>query len=110
MRSLQNRSARMGQVIDKHGAHAEFVEAPGGTTGLLTKAYKRKEADQSLYRVGTGLRSECGLTSAMRPRRRGKPRCVLGNRAEHSSDGRTRAAWLAGVPTLALLYRAYSLA
>jgi hypothetical protein len=65
-------------VVDKDGAHAEFVELPGGSTGLLTKAYKRTEADQLAYRVGTGLFSECRSTSAMRAEAARKARrCVL---------------------------------
>jgi hypothetical protein len=96
-------------VIDERGAYAEFIEVPGRTTGLLTRAYKRKEADQLVYRVGTGLFFECRHTSAMRAEAvRKTRRCVLGNRAEHSSDARTRVAWLAGVPALALLCRACS--
>ena len=60
----------MGQVVDKDGAHAEFVELPGGSTGLLTKAYKRTEADQLAYRsapgcsLSAGTQAPCGRGGA----------------------------------------------
>jgi hypothetical protein len=48
----------MRRVIDERAAWADFADVPGGTTGLLVKDYKGKEADQLVYKVDTGLLGE----------------------------------------------------
>jgi hypothetical protein len=35
-----------------------FADVPGGTTGLLVKDYKGKDADQPVYKVDTRLLAE----------------------------------------------------
>ena len=55
---LQNRWDRMRRVIDERAASPAFADVPGGTTGLLVKDYKGKDADQPVYKVDTRLLAE----------------------------------------------------
>jgi hypothetical protein len=43
--------AELRQVIIERAASPDFADVPGGTTGLLVKAYKGKDADQPVYRA-----------------------------------------------------------
>ena len=45
-------------MIDERAASPDFAEVPGGTTGLLVKDYKGKDADTLVYKVDTGLLAE----------------------------------------------------
>ena len=54
---LADRQRRMKQVIDERAA-AMNGEAPGAGSGLLSKDWKGKNADQPVYKVDTGLLSE----------------------------------------------------
>jgi hypothetical protein len=58
VQALQNRWDRMRRVIDERAASPDFAEVPGGTTGLLVKDYKGKDADTLVYKVDTGLLAE----------------------------------------------------
>ena len=48
----------MRQVIDERGGSAGLSDVPGGTTGLLVKDYKGKDADQPVHKVDTSLLAE----------------------------------------------------
>jgi Terminase small subunit len=64
VQALQNRWDLMRQVIAERsqfyakGVDAEDAAVPGGSTGLLVKDYKGKEADKPVYKVDTGLLAE----------------------------------------------------
>jgi hypothetical protein len=55
VQALQNRWDKMRRVIDERATSPDFAEVPGGTTGLLCKDYKGKEADTVVYKVDTVL-------------------------------------------------------
>ena len=44
--------------MKRGGASEEYASVPGGTTGLLTKDYKGKQADTPVYKVDTALLAE----------------------------------------------------
>jgi hypothetical protein len=50
--------------IDQRGAHAEFANMPGGTTGLPAKG---KEADTPVYGVDTVSSLNCALARRFGP-------------------------------------------
>jgi hypothetical protein len=58
IQALQSRWDKMRQVIEERGASEEYSSVPGGTTGLLTKDYKGKQADTPVYKVDTALLAE----------------------------------------------------
>ena len=58
VQALQNRWDRMRRVIDERAASPDFAEVPGGTTGLLVKDYKGKDADTPVYKVDISLLAE----------------------------------------------------
>ena len=58
IQALQWRWEKMRQVIEERGASEEYASVPGGSTGLLTKDYKGKQADTPVYKVDTALLSE----------------------------------------------------
>jgi phage terminase small subunit len=58
IQALQTRWEKMRQVIEERGASEEYSSVPGGTTGLLTKDYKGKQADTPVYKVDTALLAE----------------------------------------------------
>jgi hypothetical protein len=61
VQELQHRWELMRRVIEERGKHADFAEIPGGTTGLLVRDYKGKDAQQPIYRVDTGILAELRL-------------------------------------------------
>ena len=61
VQELQLRWDLMRQVIKERGQHADFATVPGGTTGLLVRDFKGKDATQPIYRVDTGLLAEMRL-------------------------------------------------
>jgi hypothetical protein len=58
VQALQDRWDRLRQVIDERAASPDFAGVPGGTTGLLMKDYKGKDADTPVYKVDAGLLAE----------------------------------------------------
>jgi hypothetical protein len=48
----------MKKVILERAADPSFAKIPGGTTGLLVRDYKGKDANQEIYRVDVGLLQE----------------------------------------------------
>lgn len=58
VKALQDRWDRLRRVIDERATSVEYADAPGGSTGLLAKDYKGKDATQPIYRVDTGLLAE----------------------------------------------------
>ena len=61
VQALQNRWDRMRRVIDERATSPAFANVPGGTTGLLVKDYKGKDADQAgLHRAHERNRSTLG--------------------------------------------------
>lgn len=61
VQQLQHRWELMRQVIEERGKHADFADVPGGSTGLLVRDYKGKDATAPIYRVDTGLLAELRL-------------------------------------------------
>lgn len=53
--ALQDRWERMKRVILERAADPSFANIPGGSTGLLCRDFKGKDANQEIYRVDTGL-------------------------------------------------------
>jgi hypothetical protein len=58
VQALQNRWDRMRRVIDERATSPAFADVPGGTTGLLIRSSKGKDADQPVYKVDTSLLAE----------------------------------------------------
>ena len=54
--ALQDRHDRLNLIVEERAA--DMAEAPGGKSGLLTRDYKGKNADQVVYKLDTGLLSE----------------------------------------------------
>jgi hypothetical protein len=58
---LQHRLNLLNRVIKERGESPDFATVPGGTTGLLVRDFKGKDATQPIYRVDTGLLAEMRL-------------------------------------------------
>lgn len=61
VKALQDRWELMKRVITERGEDPSFAAVPGGTTGLLCRDYKGKDANQEIYRVDTGILAELRL-------------------------------------------------
>jgi len=69
-REITNRNARVGllqdlvdrmrRVIEERGA--EMADVPGGSSGLLVKTYKGKDADSAVYRFDAALVEQMNAT------------------------------------------------
>jgi hypothetical protein len=69
-REITNRNARVGllqdlvdrmrRVIEERGA--EMADVPGGSSGLLVKTYKGKDADTAVYRFDAALVEQMNAT------------------------------------------------
>ena len=69
-REITNRNARVGllqdlvdrmrRVMEERGA--EMADVPGGSSGLLVKTYKGKDADTAVYRFDAALVEQINAT------------------------------------------------
>jgi hypothetical protein len=57
---LQDLVERMRRVIEERGA--ELADVPGGSSGLLVKTYKGKDADTAVYRFDAALVEQMNAT------------------------------------------------
>ena len=61
--------AGLGLILDQRGA--DMADLPGGTSGMLVRDYKGKEADRLVTRIDPGVVASwrnCAPTSVGRPR------------------------------------------
>lgn len=80
--ALQDRWERMKRVILERAADPSFANIPGGSTGLLCRDYKGKDANQEIYRVDTGLLQEMRFHEKQAAQE-------LGQWSEEADEGRT---------------------
>jgi hypothetical protein len=56
--ALQDRWDRMRKVILERAEAPEYLAAPGGTTGLMARDFRGKNADREIFKVDCGLLRE----------------------------------------------------
>jgi hypothetical protein len=66
---LQDLVDRMRKVIEERGA--EMADVPGGSSGLLVKTYKGKEAATAVYRFDAALVEQINATCKQVAMKRG---------------------------------------
>jgi len=59
---LQDRWDRLHRIILERAADPAMADIPGGTTGLILKDFKGKDANEPIYRVDVGLCQEMRFT------------------------------------------------
>jgi len=68
---LQDLVERMRRVIEERGA--EVADVPGGSSGLLVKTYKGKDADTAVYRFDAALVEQMNATCKQVDKRAKEP-------------------------------------